>query len=48
LKVGDQGVEDFPEEILLYSMGTWKFDDMYYGFLDGLSPNISFKIRMLA
>lgn len=29
MKAGDPGVEDFPEHIPPFSMGTWKFDDMY-------------------
>lgn len=29
MKAGDQGVRDFPEKMPAYSMGTWKFDDMY-------------------
>ncbi|MGA2767800.1 MAG: AAA family ATPase [Candidatus Bathyarchaeia archaeon] len=29
MKAGDQGVQDFPEKMPPYSMGTWKFDDMY-------------------
>ena len=29
MKIGDAGVRDFPEKMQPYSMGTWKFDDMY-------------------
>ena len=29
MKIGDHGVRDFPEKMQPYSMGTWKFDDMY-------------------
>ncbi len=29
MKASDPGIKDFPEPIPSFSMGTWKFDDMY-------------------
>jgi hypothetical protein len=29
MQVGDHGVKEFPEDMPPFSMGTWKFDDMY-------------------
>lgn len=29
MKAGDNGVRDFPEPMPPFSMGTWRFDDMY-------------------